>query len=65
MSPADPAPEPYFALADELDVPVGLHMGEGPQVERTSKAFHSIAFAWAIRCSSKTFWFGTPSFACM
>jgi uncharacterized protein len=30
MSPADRALEPYFALAEELDVPVGLHMGEGP-----------------------------------
>lgn len=30
MSPADPALEPYFALAEELDIPVGLHMGEGP-----------------------------------
>lgn len=30
MSPADPALEPYFALAEELDVPVGIHMGEGP-----------------------------------
>jgi uncharacterized protein len=30
MSPADSALDPYFALAEELDVPVGLHMGEGP-----------------------------------
>ena len=30
MSPADPTLDPYFALAEELDVPVGLHMGEGP-----------------------------------
>jgi hypothetical protein len=30
MSPADPRLEPYFALAEELDVPVGIHMGEGP-----------------------------------
>lgn len=30
MSPADAALEPYFALAEELDVPVGIHMGEGP-----------------------------------
>ncbi len=22
--------EPYFALAEELDVPVGVHLGEGP-----------------------------------
>lgn len=30
MSPADPVLEPYFALAEELDVPVAIHMGEGP-----------------------------------
>ncbi|MGI8561032.1 MAG: amidohydrolase family protein [Luteimonas sp.] len=26
----DPRYEPYFALAEELDIPVGLHLGEGP-----------------------------------
>jgi uncharacterized protein len=30
MSPADPLLDPYFALAEELDIPVGIHMGEGP-----------------------------------
>ena len=30
LSPADPQLEPYFTLAEELDVPVGIHMGEGP-----------------------------------
>lgn len=30
MSPSHPALDPYFALAEELDVPVGIHMGEGP-----------------------------------
>jgi hypothetical protein len=30
ISPNDPILEPYFALAEELDVPVGIHMGEGP-----------------------------------
>ena len=27
---ADQMYEPYFALAEELDVPVGVHLGEGP-----------------------------------
>jgi predicted TIM-barrel fold metal-dependent hydrolase len=26
----DPRYDPYFALAEELDIPVGIHMGEGP-----------------------------------
>jgi len=30
LSPDDELYEPYFALAEELDIPVGLHMGEGP-----------------------------------
>ena len=30
MPPTDPLLEPYFALAEELDVPVGIHMGPGP-----------------------------------
>lgn len=27
---SDPRMEPYFALAEELDIPVGIHMGPGP-----------------------------------
>ncbi len=30
LSPADPSLDPYLALAERLDVPVGIHMGEGP-----------------------------------
>jgi predicted TIM-barrel fold metal-dependent hydrolase len=30
LSPDDPKLEPYFALAEELDIPVGIHMGPGP-----------------------------------
>ena len=30
LSPDDPVLEPYFALAEELDVPMGIHMGLGP-----------------------------------
>jgi uncharacterized protein len=30
MSPTDPRLEPYWRLAEELDLPVGIHMGPGP-----------------------------------
>lgn len=30
MAPDDPKLEPYFAMAEELDIPVGIHMGPGP-----------------------------------
>ena len=30
ISPDDPRMEPYWALAEELDVPVGIHIGPGP-----------------------------------
>ena len=30
MAPDDPALEPYYALAEELDIPVAIHVGPGP-----------------------------------
>jgi len=30
IAPDDPRLEPYFALAEELDIPVGIHVGPGP-----------------------------------
>ena len=30
IGPDDPAMEPYWSLAAELDIPVGIHMGPGP-----------------------------------
>lgn len=30
IKPTDPRMEPFFALAEELDIPVGYHMGLGP-----------------------------------
>ncbi len=29
ISPSDPSVDPYFALAEELDIPVAIHMGTG------------------------------------
>jgi len=29
LSPSDPSVDPYFALAEELDIPVAIHMGTG------------------------------------
>jgi hypothetical protein len=31
MKPSDPRLEPYYALAEEMDIPVGIHTGLGPQ----------------------------------
>lgn len=30
IAPDDPRMEPYWALAEELDIPVGIHIGPGP-----------------------------------
>ncbi|MEP6781176.1 MAG: amidohydrolase family protein [Gemmatimonadaceae bacterium] len=30
MSPTDPRLEPYWSMAEEFDLPVGIHMGSGP-----------------------------------
>lgn len=30
IAPDDPAFEPYLAVAEELDIPVGIHIGTGP-----------------------------------
>jgi len=30
MAPSDPRLEPYYALAEEMDIPVGIHTGVGP-----------------------------------
>jgi predicted TIM-barrel fold metal-dependent hydrolase len=47
ISPGDPAFEPYLAVAEELDMPVGIHVGPGPPgapylgADRYRAALHS------------------------
>lgn len=50
MSPADPRLEPYWAMAEEFDIPVGIHMGPGPAgaaYESNPVPFKSPAFRMA------------------
>lgn len=50
ISPADRRLEPYWALAEEFDVPVGVHMGPGPPgaaYESSPVPFKSPAFSMA------------------
>jgi predicted TIM-barrel fold metal-dependent hydrolase len=39
VSIGNPSYEPYFALAEELDIPVGIHMGEGPPGGRNLQGY--------------------------
>ena len=39
--PNDPALEPYFSLAEELDIPFGLHMGQGPAWAVSTKSIYA------------------------
>jgi hypothetical protein len=50
MSPNDPALDPYWSLAEEFDVPVGVHMGPGPPgaaYDASPVPFKSPAFSMA------------------
>jgi len=39
--PNDPALEPYFSLAEELDIPFGLHMGQAPAWAVSTKSIYA------------------------
>jgi hypothetical protein len=50
MSPDDPRLDPYWAMAEEFDIPVGIHMGFGPPgaaYESSLVPFKSPAFRMA------------------
>jgi hypothetical protein len=50
LSPGDPVLEPYWRLAEEYDLPVGIHMGPGPPgaaYESSPAPVHSPAFRMA------------------
>ena len=55
LSPSNPALEPYFALAEELDIPVGITQEPAFRV-RPIRDIRASVSPWAIRCSSKICW---------
>ena len=62
IAPDDPRLEPYWALAEDLDIPVAIHMGPGAPGEPYGGS-RAIALASAVRCCWKTCWCGTRSCA--
>jgi predicted TIM-barrel fold metal-dependent hydrolase len=54
MSPADPQLEPYFALAEQLDIPVGVHMGEGPPGGPNVTGYSKYRVKMVIHCYWRT-----------
>ena len=42
ISAADPAVDKFWALAEELDAPVGIHMGPGPPGEQLHGSYRSV-----------------------
>ena len=54
LRPDDPRYEPYFALAEELDIPVALHLGEGPPAAARFPGYETYRWTWASRCCSRT-----------
>lgn len=51
MSPADPRMQPYWQLAEEFDLPAGIHLGSGPSgiaYDASPMPFKSPAFRVAL-----------------
>lgn len=49
LSPDDPKLEPYFALAERLDLAVGIHTGVGPPGMPTTNVALISESRWGIR----------------
>ena len=53
LSPSDLSVDQYFALAEQLDIPVAIHMGTGGS-GRANITCRSFAVRWAIRFCWRT-----------
>lgn len=62
LSPSDMSVDRYFALAEELDIPVAIHRAPEARAARTSRC-RSSAASWATRCCSRSCWRGIRSCA--
>ena len=70
MAPNDARLEPYWQLAEEFDIPVGIHMGPGPPGAAYSPArrrSNTLSSAWprAILCCWRMCCSATSVFACL
>ena len=63
VSPSDPRFEPYLAVAEAADVPLGIHVGIGPPGAPSCKVLATIAHGCIARSSLKRPSSATPSCA--
>ena len=63
IGPDDPRMEPYWALAERLDVPVAIHRAAGP-LELRTWASRRCVFVTAAPCCSRTCWWRIRRCAC-
>ena len=57
MSPSDTSLDAYFAAAERLNIPVGIHMGTG-EMEPSISAIQNTGRRWGARFCWKTCWHG-------
>jgi hypothetical protein len=62
LSPSDMSVDPYFALAEELEIPVAIHMARAARAGRTSRC-RSSGRRSATRSCSRSCWRAIPSCA--
>ena len=61
MSPSDMSLDAYFAVAEELNVPVGIQHGNWAETEWPTSPRPNTALRWETHCYSKICWPAIPN----